>query len=241
MRTTYGDLEFTGELAQELGNSENPEGKLPALYEALGVATDREAVLALASLCVPGFKRKSPRRKPGRKDLISQILDDTDSDMRDIMIPDIIRADYEEHLFKRMEAILDEAAKKGRKLKVSSAAAQVIEEEALDELLGPFHVERSVSKGRREKIAASVGYLFTHRARRRKQHEAIRRPFVESERREVEKRLRPHWAAIYEELRQRMIKEAEARLAAGGDLEEILAHIPDRMIAIARDITHRYF
>jgi hypothetical protein len=234
-------IEFTGELAQKLEPWENPEWKLPALYEALGVDNGREAALVLARLFVDGFKTKPRRRRPGRRDVLSIVFDSTESVLSNILIPGFIRADFEERLFRRMEAILAAAAKNGRPMKVLGAAAQVIAEVEIDGQSNPFHVGRSVAREEREAIEKSVVQLFIHRKRRRTQHEEMRRPFLEGMKQEVEQRLKPHWVEIYEELRQRLIKESEERHAAGEDLEEILADIPNRMLVVGMEITARYF
>jgi hypothetical protein len=235
------DVEFTGVLAQRLEPGETPEWKLSALYEALGVKTDREAVLALARLSVEGFKQKSRRRRPGRASILSRVLDASEWGLRDDQIPAFLQADFEERLFRRMEAILAAAKKRGQRMKAFDAASLVIKEREIDGSRNFFFVGASVARGERESIVDSVWDLFKRRRLRRKLHEAIRRPFLERAKQEVSGRLEPHWTEIREELRQRLIQEVSERQTAGERVEDILADNPERMKVILRDITDRYF
>ena len=55
----------SGPLRWHLKSHEKPEDKLPALYSYLAVSTDRDAVLALAGLHVPGMRPANPVRNGG--------------------------------------------------------------------------------------------------------------------------------------------------------------------------------
>jgi hypothetical protein len=232
------DAKFTGILVEPLRPGDNGAWKLPALCDALGVETRDEALLMMARRNkVPGFlpERRRKRKRAGRPNLFSVISEANGLSGGDRM-PDWVIADQEKRLFARMEAIRAAAIERGQKMKVLEVAFQVSKEKEIGGSPNFFHVDDEVAEETCDVLVQSIAALFTHRTQRRQQDEATQQAFRQRVEQEVRAWLKPHWPQI----KERLIKEAAEREAAGESEESILADLPQRAREIASEIAHRF-
>jgi hypothetical protein len=96
----------SGPLRWHLKPNEKPDDKLSLLYAYLGVATPKEAVLALAYRHVPGFRPLNKDRAGGRtRAMVKAGLSDADADVDEQFLCDIIDMLREENPGKKLFAI----------------------------------------------------------------------------------------------------------------------------------------
>jgi hypothetical protein len=172
------DAQFTGVLAQPLKPGEDPESKLPALYEALDVSGAEELAVRYAiKLKVPGFmpvaSRRRKRRGRGRPDFLSSKLEAVNVDAPGLFIRHL-RA----KLVRRMEVI---RAEKGGRRKIWDVALCVVEEPQVDGEYNPLFVVGSTkdAEDERSNSAEYLTQLYTYRKRYRAEDAKTGHPFDE--------------------------------------------------------------
>jgi hypothetical protein len=167
MKTTYGNVKFSGVLLEPLASGEDPAAKLAALREQLGVETDREALMELARILLPGFsqqRRRYNKSTVGRPSLLVRIC--ALNGYPDQDLPDWLVAECEERLFARLQAI----KASNKKIKLRQAAFQATSEEKWGNKVNMFYLDSSVDAKAREEIAKKIVWKYTKRKRSRLRH-----------------------------------------------------------------------
>jgi hypothetical protein len=99
----------SGPLRWHLKPNEQPEDKLPILRAYLGVSTDEETLLALASRHVPGFRFATPARTGGRaRTMVKTGLNEAAADVDEAWLCEIIDMLREANPRKKLFAIAHE-------------------------------------------------------------------------------------------------------------------------------------